>query len=105
MTGTSSDPLPWLLLLVILALAIRLNRLAFDKSKRLIQDWAAKNDCQVFSIQQRYWRRGPFTWTSSNTQIVCFVVLRCQQRRRTAYIRCGGYLLGTLSDDIAVRWD
>lgn len=76
-----------------------------SKSKRLICQWAEKEGHSIVSIEKRLFRKGPFYWTSSGSQLVYYVVLTTPHGQRRAYIRCGGFWAGLLSDNFEIEWD
>ena len=96
------------LLLVVLLIAGAMAGLVFHFSRAgtLLDRWAASNG---FVILEREWRplvRGPFFFTTSKGQEVYRVVVRDRVGTiRKGYVRCGGFLLGMLSDNVEVRWD
>jgi hypothetical protein len=78
----------------------------FKRSSYLLEQWAARNDFRILSRQYRFFFKGPFFWTSSRGQVVyCVIVLDSDGDTRKGWVRCGGWLLGLLSDRTEVRWD
>jgi hypothetical protein len=87
--------------LVILALVWH-----FGRSSSLLHQWAAQNGYRIISQEYRNFFKGPFFWTSTKGQTVYYVVVEdAGGNKRRGWVRCGGWLLGLLSDSVAVRWD
>lgn len=88
---------------VLAVLAIVLH---FGRSGSLLQQWAMKNDYQIIRQEYRSFFKGPFFWTSTRGQTVYYVVVEDSDgNRRSGWVRCGGWWLGLLSDNVEVRWE
>lgn len=102
----SGSGLPPVLVVGIIVLAIASAIWHQRRSKDMVRDWARSNGYRIVSAERRYLRRGPFWWRSSKGQEVFYVVVQdTDGSRHGAYLRCGGFLLGTLSDEVTVEWD
>jgi hypothetical protein len=78
----------------------------FSRSSSLLEQWAEQNGYRIITQQYRYFFKGPFFWTTSEGQTVYYVTIEDGQgHRRSGFVRCGGWLLGLLSDNVEVRWD
>ena len=78
----------------------------FGRSSSLLHQWAAENGYRIVSQEYRNFFKGPFFWTSSKGQTVYYVVVEDSGgKRRRGWVRCGGWWLGLLSDNVEVRWD
>jgi hypothetical protein len=78
----------------------------FSRSHSMLQRWADRNGYHIINRHYRHLFKGPFFWTSSRRQTVYSVTVVDQHgRRRTGWVRCGGWFLGLLSDHVDVRWD
>jgi len=78
----------------------------FRRGASLLSGWAERNGYQVVHSEYRYFFRGPFFWTTSNGQAVYRVTVADQAgNARSGWVRCGGWLLGLLSDHVEARWD
>jgi hypothetical protein len=78
----------------------------FGRSSSLLHQWAAKNGYRIVRQEYRYFFKGPFFWTSSKGQTVYYVVVEDSGgTRRSGWVRCGGWWLGLVSDNVEVRWD
>ncbi len=98
--------LPSLAILGVIVFAIAVLIWSFYRSKQLLESWACDNDFQIVSFEYRYFFKGPFFWTSSNHQAVYYVtVTTADGETRNGWVRCGGWLLGMLSDQVDVEWD
>jgi hypothetical protein len=78
----------------------------FSRSGSLLQRWAEGNGYRLVRQEYRHLFKGPFFWTSSRGQTVYYVTVEDREgKRRSGWVRCGGWLLGLLSDNVEVRWD
>ena len=78
----------------------------FSRSRRMLNDWAARNGFELMSCEYCWLWRGPFFFRSSKGQAVYRILVRdAQGRQRSGYARCGGWLWGLLTDQVNVRWD
>jgi hypothetical protein len=79
----------------------------FSRSRSLLEQWAERNGYHILSRRYRSFFKGPFFWTSSRGQAVYHVTVEEKEggRRRSGWVRCGGWFLGLLSDNVEVQWD
>jgi hypothetical protein len=78
----------------------------FRRSRSLLDQWAEQNGLEILESDYRNFFKGPFFWTSSKGQTVYHVKVRDQEGKvRSGWVRCGGWLLGLLSDNAEVRWE
>ena len=78
----------------------------FGQSSSLLHQWAEKNGYRIVRQEYRHLFKGPFFWTSAKGQTVYHVVVEDSTgARRSGWVRCGGWWLGLLSDNVEVRWD
>jgi hypothetical protein len=78
----------------------------FSRARNILQRWAEANGYEILSSEIRWFRRGPFFWTTSKGQDVYYVTIRTPDGQiRNGWVRCGGWFLGLLSDKADVRWD
>lgn len=100
---------PVVFIVVILAIAVVslcLWRWQIRRSEELIRQWAAMNGCRIVEQTHQWFRRGPFWWRTTKGQMVYRVIVEDRDGNiRRGWIRCGGWFLGLLSDDIAVEWE
>ncbi len=95
-----------LLFMVVIVVTIFCLHWQFRKSERLIRQWAATRHYQLLGMNHQWFWYGPFWWRTAKGQMVYHVTLRDSAGQiRKAWIRCGSFLLGLLSDDIAVEWE
>jgi hypothetical protein len=77
-----------------------------SRSRTLIDRWAEANGYQIISSERRYMLTGPFFFRSSKGQTVFRIRARDSAGRvREGWARCGGWILGLLSDAVKVEWD
>lgn len=77
----------------------------FTRSRILLEQWAHRNEYSIVKSERRSIVTGPFVWTSSRNQTIYFVTITDKTgKRRNVWVRCGGYYLGALSDEVDVRW-
>jgi hypothetical protein len=78
----------------------------FGRSNSLLHSWAAQNGFRIVRQEYRTFFRGPFFWTTTKGQTVYYVVVEDPTgKQRAGWVRCGGWWLGLLSDNVEVRWD
>jgi hypothetical protein len=78
----------------------------YSRGRQLLEGWAGRQGLDLVDVEVRFLRRGPFFWTTSNGQLVYYVSLRDGSGEiRRAWVRCGGWFFGMLSDNVDVRWD
>jgi hypothetical protein len=78
----------------------------FSRARTILERWAARDGYVLVSAERCWFWRGPFWLRSDKEQVVFRVVVRDRENRTlSGYVRCGGWILGMLSDDVAVEWD
>jgi hypothetical protein len=78
----------------------------FGRSDSILQKWAQQKGFHLVKQQYCWFFTGPFFWTSSRGQTVYFVTVVDEAgNQRNAWVRCGGWFLGLLSDHVDVAWD
>jgi hypothetical protein len=78
----------------------------FERSSSLLRQWAANNGYRIVRQEYCHFFKGPFSWTSTKGQTVYQVVVEDSAgTRRRGWVRCGGWWLGLLSDNVEARWD
>jgi hypothetical protein len=91
---------------VVIVLIIPMLAWHFRQSRKLVDRWAAANAYTIIKIERRFFRVGPFFWRRSRGQEVFYVVVSdARGEQRGAYVRSGGWFLGQLSKQVAVKWD
>ena len=74
------------------------------RSRSLLQSWAMDNGYKIVQSEFRFFRKGPFFWTSSKAQTVYYVTVRADQgETRSGWVRCGGWWFGLMSSKTEVR--
>lgn len=78
----------------------------YGRSEALLKEWAEENELDIVTRQRRFFRRGPFLFTTSQGQDVYRVtVVDADGILRAGWVRCGGFFKGMFSDNVDVRWD
>ncbi len=93
---------------VVLVFALGTASMAwhFSRSRRMVDRWAEENGFRLIDREYRWFFRGPFWWRTSDKMAVYHVTVEDSSGRvRRAFIRCGGWLLGLLSDRVDVEWE
>jgi hypothetical protein len=92
--------------LVVAALVILSLVWHYGRSNSLLDQWAQRNGYRVIRREYRSFFKGPFFWTSTKGQTVYYVVVEDGAgNKRCGWVRCGGWWLGLMSDNVEVRWD
>lgn len=95
-----------LIILGVLAVLVAYVTGAYRRAAHLLTQWATTNGYHIVESDRRYMRKGPFTWTSSQSQIVYHVTVQDPSGNvRRGWVRCGNFLLGPWKDDVDVSWD
>lgn len=78
----------------------------FARSNSLLHEWAKRHHYGILRQEYRWFFKGPFFWTSSRGQTVYYVVVEDRHGNQgQGWVRCGGWFLGLLSDEVEVRWE
>lgn len=100
------DGVAFLFLIPVAAIAIVMWLWGKSRSRSMLEQWAAMNGVRLLDAEARGLFRGPFFWTTSKSQTVYRITVQYPDGAvRQGYARCGGWLLGLLSDNVEVRWD
>ena len=96
----------YLLLFVAALFIITMLAWQFRRSRELVGRWAAAKAYTILTIERRFFRVGPFFWRRGRGQEVFYTVVRdAHGAQHGAYVRTGGWFLGQLSEQVAVKWD
>jgi hypothetical protein len=97
-------PLLGMIALVVFAVAIMAWH--YSRARSVLEEWAGTNGYEILSSERRWFRRGPFWWSTSRGQEVCYVTVRTSDGQvKRGWVRCGNWFFGLLMNDAAVRWD
>ena len=76
------------------------------RSNHLLKAWAEENRIIILNAEERWFRRGPFFWSTGKGQTVYYVTVRDEAgRQRSGWVRCGSFWGGLFSSKVEVRWD
>ena len=91
-----------LLWLGLLGGLLWLLRKLYGRARRNLERWVDDQGYSLVAVKLALFRKGPYTWTSSNAQIVFRItILDKQGQERTGWVRCGHWLASAaLSDTI-----
>lgn len=71
-----------------------------------IDAWAKAQGMKIVRVELRVLKKGPYTWTTGDTQRVLRVAVRTAQGQPVqGWVCVGSWFVGLLSRRIAVRWD
>ena len=94
--------------IVILCIGIAIMGVAWQsfRGRKLVSRWARQHEFRLVKCEVRYLRLGTFFWTTSDKQRVYHVIVEDKSGGRlSAYVRCGSWWWGMLSDKVEVHWD
>ena len=90
----------------LLGLAFGLEVWRSRRSEKTIRDWARNSEYHLLMLRNVFPFAGPFFWTKSGQQTVFRVTIRDNAgAAKSAWLLCGHWWRGVLSDEIVVRWD
>jgi len=74
---------------------------------KVVENWAKKEGYKIIDSELRWVKTGPFFLSgTSRQQRVFLVTLGSKEgKKKKAWIRVGGYVLGLLSDQIDIKWE
>lgn len=90
--------------LLFLAVYVWMQIMGNGRSKAHIQTWAAQNGLRVDTIQFRWNPFGPFLFKSRAQRVYDVTFVDGAGRHRPAIVRVGGFIGGSLVDDVRVVW-
>ncbi len=97
------------ILFVVMAavgLGVAVTAWSVSRGRQMLDQWAQVNGYRIVSSEVRWFRRGPFFWTTSKGQMVYHVVvLTPGGQTRRGYVRCGSFFWGLWKDKVEERWD
>lgn len=100
-----NDVLLVFVFLAFAALAISMMVFHFSRARSILERWAEDSGYEIISSEHRF-LGGPFWWRKSKGQEVYYVTIRTPDGQiQRGWVRCGGWLLGILSDHTDVVWD
>lgn len=77
-----------------------------NTGRSMLQRWAANNDLRLIKFSPRYWRRGPFFWTTSKNQLVYRITAQTRDGQTyEGWARCGSWMWGIWVNQVEARWD
>ena len=62
-----------LLIVAVLAFLVAYATGTYRRASQLLSQWATRNGYRIIESDRRYIRKGPFFWTSSQSQIIYHV--------------------------------
>lgn len=87
----------WIVLIAVVAIAYLL--VWTQRSRHLLETWAAAQGYDLLHAEHRVLRKGPFFWWPSRAQAVYRVTVSDGAGRvRHGWIRVGGWVLGVIAD-------
>jgi hypothetical protein len=88
-------------ILTIIGIAIYFN---FAHSSRLVQLWAKDNGYTLIKYERQLCVNTPFKICGKGQVVWAIRVTNRQGEERDAWLLCGDFLFGTLSDSVEVKW-
>jgi hypothetical protein len=100
-----SQALAVLLVVIVAMMVVAMWVWHFARSRSLLEQWAGAGGYRILASERRFFRRGPFFFTTAKGQEVFYVTVEDESARvRRAYVRVGGFFWGMFSDKVSVRW-
>ncbi|HUW59333.1 MAG TPA: hypothetical protein VMZ92_22050 [Planctomycetota bacterium] len=99
------DPF-WIIVPVFLAAFVVTLVWTFSRAETILARWARRNGYQILSRRWLMFGGRAFWWRKAQHHMVYHVTIRdAEGRVRRAWVRCGSWPLGLLSDHVTVEWD
>ena len=93
-------------MLAVAALVVVIVVLTSARGGDILTRWAQENGFTILERQQVVFYKGPFTLTSTRSQIVYRVTVQDNTgSTRSGWVRCGSWWGGLISNAAEVRWD
>ncbi len=95
-----------LLVIAVACIAVAAMSWSMSRGRQVLDRWAQANGYRIVSCEVRWFRRGPFFWTTSKGQMVYYVeVMAPSGQTRHGYVRCGSFFWGLWKDQVEERWE
>jgi hypothetical protein len=95
-----------LLLLALFVLILTVLAWQFIGTDYLLQKWAKQNSYRLVDSSICWVDKGPFFGTTGRDQLVYYVIVQGPDgKRQSAWVRCGGFLPGLLTNRVEVEWN
>ena len=89
-----------LLLVVDCFVVVWIIRKLYGRARRSLERWVDDQGYSLVAGKLALFRKGPYTWTSSNAQMVFRItILDKQAQERTGWVRCGSRFKGVAFSD------
>jgi hypothetical protein len=76
-----------------------------SSARTLLNRWAQENGLEILHSKVVFADLGPFSWSTSKSQLVYFVLVRDREgSKRSAWVRCGRFWQGRKSHTIEIKW-
>ena len=62
------DVVMYFVILAFIAFVVLTMAWDYSRSRQILEDWARSNGYQILSSEQRWYRKGPFLWTTSKAE-------------------------------------
>ena len=104
--GRGDEGFTVLLIVGVAALAIGMWVWSRGRAASMLERWAAANGLRLLAVEHRTFFKGPYFWTASKHQWIYRITAQYPDGSvRQGWVRCGGWVLGLLTDAVDVRWD
>src|SRR5258708_32392107 len=77
----------------------------FGFGSAMLQRWVQAQELILLSAESCWFFKGPYFFTTRGQEVYRITVRDAAGATGTGYARCGGYWLGTLTDQVEVTWD
>jgi hypothetical protein len=99
------NALPVLGIIAVVGFVVLIMTLHYTRARSILEQWAGENGYEIISREHSF-MGGRFWWRKSKDQEVYYVTVRTPEGEvRRGWVRCGGWLLGILSNQADVEWD
>ena len=77
----------------------------FGFGRAMLDRWAQAQKLTLVSVVSCWFFRGPYFFATRGQEVYRITVRDSEGALKAGYARCGGYWLGTLTDQVDVTWD
>lgn len=77
------------------------------KARKMVKDWASRNNYEIIKLRYRYFWKGPFEFNYSPKRQKIFYVSVIDERGeiQNAFAKVGDFWKGLIKDAVEIKWE